>query len=85
MVRSLGRQLICRGACPAQDEYKFGDLTEAAVRRATGNADYKFGDFTKGAVSGAAKAVTGKDEYQFGDITKSIFKKMTGGDDNKRQ
>ena len=57
-----------------KDEYKFGDLTEATVRKVTGSDEYKFGDLTKGAV----KRVTGKDEYRFGDISKSIFKRLKG-------
>ena len=57
-----------------KDEYAFGDLTEATVRKVTGDADYKFGDFTKGAV----KKVTGKDEYRFGDLSKSLWKKLRG-------
>ena len=33
-----------------KEEYQFGDLTTATVRKATGNEDYEFGDLTKGAL-----------------------------------
>jgi hypothetical protein len=57
----------------------FGDITEATVKKVTGNEDYKFGDLTKGAV----KSLTGKDEYKFGDISKSFLKAWKRGDDEK--
>ena len=31
-----------------KDEYKFGDLTKATVRKVTGSNGYNFGDLTKG-------------------------------------
>ena len=58
-----------------KDEYHFGDLTEATMKRITGDDNYKFGDLTKGAI----KSMTGKDEYKFGDITRSFLKAWKAG------
>ena len=46
-----------------KEQYAFGDLTEATVRK-MGREDYRFGDFSKGAAEGAVKAVTGRDDYK---------------------
>ena len=35
-------------ALTGDSDYRFGSLTEGAVKRVTGNEDYKFGDFSKG-------------------------------------
>ena len=35
-------------ALTGDSDYRFGSLTERAVKRVTGNEDYKFGDFSKG-------------------------------------
>jgi hypothetical protein len=40
------------------EDYRFGDITAALVRRVTGKEDYAFGDLTKKAVS----SFTGKEE-----------------------
>ena len=63
-----------------KEEYQFGDLTTATVRKATGNEDYEFGDLTKGAL----KKMAGKgeeEEYKFGDITKRLWRRATGKDE----
>ena len=63
-----------------KEEYQFGDLTTAKVRKATGNEDYEFGDLTKGAL----KKMAGKgeeEEYKFGDITKRLWRRATGKED----
>ena len=63
-----------------KEEYTFGDLTTATVRKATGNEDYEFGDLTKGAL----KKMAGKgeeEEYKFGDITKRLWRRATGKDE----
>ena len=57
----------------------FGDITEATVKKVTGNEEYKFGDLTKGAV----KSLTGKEEYKFGDITRSFLKAWDRGNEKK--
>ena len=64
-----------------KEKYKFGDITEATVRKVTKNDDYKFGDLTKGAV----RSLTGKEEYKFGDITRSFMKAWKVGNEDIRQ
>ena len=46
-VTPLSSQGICRLGL-GKDEYKFGDLTKATVRKVTGSNGYNFGDLTKG-------------------------------------
>lgn len=66
-------------------EYKFGDISTAAVQNFagstmamvtnyTGKEAYRFGDITKATVS----KLTGKESYEFGDITKTAVKTITG-------
>eukprot|EP00628_Pelagophyceae_sp_CCMP2097_P024914 CAMPEP_0184230610 /NCGR_PEP_ID=MMETSP0976-20121227/22858_1 /TAXON_ID=483370 /ORGANISM="non described non described, Strain CCMP2097" /LENGTH=462 /DNA_ID=CAMNT_0026535599 /DNA_START=73 /DNA_END=1459 /DNA_ORIENTATION=- len=52
------------GAFSFLRSYKFGDITQSAVR-AAGQKDYKFGDLTKSAVR-----ASGRSDYEFGDASK---------------
>lgn len=53
------------------DEYRFGDITRAAVTNLTGKSaeEYEFGDITRKAVTG----ITGKEGYAFGDISRAAL------------
>ncbi|CAL1169847.1 unnamed protein product [Cladocopium goreaui] len=82
----------------ASNEYKFGDISKEAAKRAKnavanllGQEEYKFGDVTKKAMNKAMDAIagfTGKEEYKFGDITKTLLRKALNyleDDDDKKK
>ena len=63
------------------EDYEFGDLTKAQVKKFTGKDEYEFGDLTKTMTSKAGKVVTSNEDYEFGDLTKAQVKKITGKDE----
>ncbi|CAK8999117.1 unnamed protein product [Durusdinium trenchii] len=82
-MKEAGKEAVL--AFTGKEEYKFGDISKEAAKRAKsavanllGKEEYKFGDVTKAAVNKTMDAIgdfTGKKDYKFGDITKTLLRK----------
>lgn len=95
-MKEAGKEAVL--AFTGKEEYKFGDISKEAAKRAKnavanllGQEEYKFGDVTKKAMNKAMDAIagfTGKEEYKFGDITKTLLRKALNyleDDDDKKK
>eukprot|EP00435_Cladocopium_sp_Y103_P052004 s1163_g16.t1 len=54
-----GLRAVSASLPPGKDEYKFGDISKEAAKRAKNAEEYKFGDVTKKAVNKAMDAIAG--------------------------